>query len=222
MATAVRERPILFSGEMVRAILDGRKTQTRRVIRPQPLLLADCFDRPGGWIWPPGSEPGEDGSRWPADATDASPVMADHCPHGQPEDHLWVREMWRMSGGPQSQFVVYRADETRNPLDGFWAEVQRYGTNWRPSIHMPRWASRITLEVTGVRVERLQDITEEEAEQEGSNGCSAESPCPISDLSKPFVCGFAQTWNSLNAKRGYPWQSNPWVWVVDFSRLNIR
>lgn len=185
----MNEHPILFSSEMVRAILEGRKTQTRRVIKPQP-------------YW----EVGRDIMQYPLD-----------CPYGQPGDRLWVRETW--ASHPQLNKV--------KPKHLNCAEIYYRATcdndshySWRPSIHMPRWASRITLEVTGVRVERVRDITAEDAVKEGwqedcgwdnfTNGQVFRSDTPVS------VIDFAYLWDSINAKRGHSWESNPWVFVVEF------
>lgn len=140
----MKERPILFSGEMVRAILEGRKTQTRRVIKPQPDSARNSVFVKSGFETKHGYEI--------------------KCPYGQPGDRLWVRETWGLwdtdpKDGPERAKIFYRAtDENRRDL--------RY-QRWRPSIHMPRWASRINLEITNIRIERVQDITEEDAKAEG-------------------------------------------------------
>ena len=175
----MKERPILFSGPMVRAILDGRKTQTRRPVKPQPFVATtSMFD-------------------------------ISKCPLGQPGDRLWVRETWRKDA--LGTVVEYRA--TTSALMEFIAP-------WRPSIHMPRWASRITLEITRVWVERVQDITEDEAKAEGivDGGCMT--------CGKPETCGcqnprpdrrdsFANLWQSIYGT----WDANPWVWAVEFRRV---
>lgn len=228
----MKERPILFSGEMVRAILDGRKTQTRRVVR-----------------LPPGYEHGEvygyEGSHNGRHflACDPGPSRAIPCPYGAPGDRLWVRETWAARGNDDGYPVdaagniakwgpgvslVYRAD-TR--LGAYGADVLPDGgqwfNNWRPSIHMPRWASRLTLEIVSVRLERLQDITEADALAEGIRSTRLE----IANMDVYHVedwptdrCGetardmFRSMWDSINGKRA-PWQSNPWVWVVTFRKL---
>ena len=177
----MKERPIMFNAAMVRAVLDGRKSQTRRVVKA-----------------PKWSTPGYAGVDFP-------------CPYGAPGDRLWVRECFhayslKEVGSPLGQLttnVVYRADPTS---DEYWA------VKWRPSIYMPRWASRITLEVTGVRVERVQDIGELDAEREGTPNFN-QSPSGVS------VSDFIHLWDSINGKRNggvYSWDSNPWVWVVEF------
>ncbi len=193
----MKERPILFNDEMVRALLDGRKTQTRRVAK----LNAS------GRVKLPGSP-----SNWHCEDPDA--VLA--CPYGQPGDRLWVRESFNWSTDelllpsephhhcPEraawaAQNVVWRADGKRTHPE--------YGKAlWLPSIHMPRWASRILLEITNVRVERVQEISVADAKAEGVCGLSARAE-------------FLMLWESINAKRGFGWDANPWVWVVEFRRI---
>lgn len=222
------ERPILFSGEMVRAILAGKKTQTRRLVSPKSFA--------GKWL--DGCDPGETESRSEA-SIGARAYVADpgNYPPYVVGDRLWVRETWAgaddMAGigsdcdGPP-QCVAYRADKTARIVsptsDGQpSAAADTYAWNWdmlkwRPSIHMPRWASRITLEVTAVRVERLQDISEEDAEAEGVDGSG-----PVGNMRVWSEMGrhryqFAGLWDAINGKR-CPWDSNPWVWVVEFRRV---
>src|SRR5690606_20772737 len=158
------------------------------------------------------------------------------CPYGQPGDWLWVRETWApmcREADPycwceteeqrkRNHYIEYRAD-TGNPRPGDWPadipageEVPR----WRPSIHMPRWASRITLEITDVRVERLQDITEADIIAEG---CTVDAVArwagvPWSDM-PTLHHAFRVGWDRLNARRGYGWDANPWVWAITFRRL---
>lgn len=194
----MRERPILFSAPMVRAILEGRKTQTRLVMKHQPQRVIVpglgpmlAIQQPRGenrWLWP-----------------NARDEIIASCPYGAPGDRLWVRETW---GLHQQQFdhechdVIYRADDQRPSVD-----------RWRPSIHMPRWASRIDLEVTGVRVERLQDISSDDATAEGwphvaTGGVGA-------PLAEAYPIGwFANLWESINGAGS--WNANPWVWAVEF------
>ena len=197
----MKERPIIFSGPMVRAILDGRKTQTRRVIKNPPIGIGET----------------------PVDATDLVARIA--CPYGQPGDRLWVRETFYSDNFdyPKSRDVSaieYRAShECRNWEAGCPCQDENGRSCWRPSIHMPRWASRITLEVTGVRVERVRDIAEAGARAEGVE--PEQVPAFINGepgmalLLDPTVC-FAYLWDSINAKRGHPWSANDWVWVVEF------
>jgi hypothetical protein len=191
------ERPILFSAPMVRAILEGRKTQTRRVFKPERMTwTADgryqTHSMRSGRMVETGSGPFH-----PND-------WLHYCPYGVPGDRLWVRETWAACGSD----VRFRADQ-RHPDDYPGANFQP----WRSPIHMPRWASRITLEVTGVRVERLQDISEADAMAEGA----APVLVPPDGGSAPHVEGFRELWESINGAGG--WDANPWVWVVEFRRI---
>jgi len=176
------EHPILFSGEMVRAILDGRKSETRRVIKPQ--------SQPKGVL----------------------------NPYGKFGDLLWVRETWKPYCRVDSDEVgvIYRADEARyqNAKAGPYWKMSK-ASQWRPSIHMPKWACRLWLRGTGVRVERLHDITETAVRAEGiivEGGYGY-------DWHKEYLGVFRRLWNKLNAKRGYGWDMNPWVYVIQFERV---
>lgn len=184
----MRERPILFSGPMVRAILDGRKTQTRRVVKK--VGRDNCLP-----------------DRRVKSAFGAVVHVKDAaelCPYGQPGDRLWVRETWqRKSGG--EQMARYRAD-----FDGMLDRALRESFTWKPSIHMPRWASRISLEITAVRAERLQACSEDDAVAEGQ----ARHNKPPESVSTVEM--FAGSWDKLNAERGFGWAENPWVWVLTF------
>lgn len=188
----MKERPILFSTPMVRATLEGRKTQTRRIMKPQPQKNIN-FPVVGQYLQKP-------------------------CPYGVPDDHLWVRETWSpaFKRTKSNSGVIYRADY------GFRKDLSEYYINhkWRPSIFMPRWASRITLENTEVRVQRLQDITEEDAKSEGvkdNHGVFHQSI--QSQIDNVYRRNFAVLWDEINAKRGFPWDSNPWVWAITFKRV---
>ncbi len=237
----MRERPILFSAPMVRAILDGRKTQTRRVVKPQPPSSDAVHHATGArYGWMSCADRGE-----PQDHRAIGPVGVVHqlggptvlrCPYGAPGDLLWVRETWaggKRADGSQSCRVAYRADgmcvrcgaDGSKVIHGYLAGdtcgIRSYRGKWRPSIHMPRWASRITLEVTGVRVERLLEITDYAIQSEGV-------ACPSHDVDGGMCIGprcgelrqaWRDMWDGINAKRGHSWASNPWVWVVEFRRV---
>lgn len=212
----MKERPILFSGPMVRAILEGHKTQTRRVIKPSLGGLAGL----GFWGYDTTAGDGATTVMF-GDQLGYTKVRV-RCPYGQPGDRLWVRETWHPHGvgrAPNwtSDLVIYRADnEGLQPFDGcssqpLPAPVQWHGkqtANWRPSIHMPRWASRITLDIMDVWIERLQDIGSAAARTEG-----VDAPDAL------LRSKFATLWDSINAKRGYGWDSDPWVWVIAFKRV---
>ena len=202
------ERPILFSGEMVNAILSGAKTQTRRVVKPPPAEHTEIWNREKGVA--------EHSEAW------FSNVLR-RCPYGHPGDLLWVRETWfpaPWSDG-NKDFVkpLYRADaESDGYVHGFDAGEDK----WKPSIFMPRWASRITLKVEGVRVQRLQDISEEDCYDEGIDDSQIQlaqtvalPPCTVNIPTPKTV--YRDLWDSLNKKK-HPWSSNPWVWAVTFSK----
>jgi hypothetical protein len=216
----MKETPILFSSEMVRAILEGRKTQTRRVIdfelnelhssgNPVQLL--------GDW---PLSNVGEfrDGYlnyqvQTQADDYSSGKVK---CPYGQPGDRLWVKETWWANHS--NDVFLYKADA---PFPGPYSKTEAF--KWRPSRYMPRWASRITLEIDEIRVERLQDITEADATNEGFKaGYSSFGDGKFEDvLEHEWTTKeeFRDLWNSIYSKRGYGWEANPLVWVIKFHRL---
>ena len=195
----MRLKPILFDTEMVRALLEGRKTVTRRVVKPQPML--------DGHLWKLG------GAAW-SDSVLSVPVMLGHSLYNrapyQPGDVLWVRETWCEVMGRKGKYL-YRAyagerDDTRDYAIAL--------NTWRPSIHMPREAARIFLRVKNVRVERLQELTLKDAEMEGM------------DLRGPMFVDFVKVWNNTvqrhpNKFKRYPycWEDNPWVWVIEFERV---
>jgi hypothetical protein len=208
-ATAPRERPILFSGAMIRAILDGTKSQTRRVVTS---LNGHGFGRitEFGASDTPGYDFHFRNTQMLWNDLRTSDVLRG-CPYGAPGDHLWCRETWALdpNAHPDEAGALYRA------TDPGWDDSES-GLLWRPSIFMPRWASRITLEVTEVRVERLQTITEADAIAEGVDSVSgADVPRNATMCRRD---DYAQLWDTINAKRGYGWDSSPYVWVVSFRR----
>lgn len=191
----MKERPIIFSAPMVRAILDGQKTQTRRIIKPQP-------EYRHGVLFTLGS------------STGYSPdLMAGACPYGRTGDRLWVREAFAyVIYGDGMRFIEYRADRSLSDFDGYDHPV---GGRWRPSIHMPRWASRITLEITDVRVERLQDISGMDAKREG---VSVPAHLPHDGVDLDYARReYRRLWQSINGPGS--WETNPWVWVIEFKKL---
>jgi len=212
----IKERPILFSAPMVRAILEGRKTVTRRVMKPQP--HPDFLARGVHSVVP--QWPNQDGVRWFMEDGCSELVK---CPHGKPGDRLWVREAHAFVPEP-----AYRRStgiyQQINPSDAYEACVYRENFDrarnfpWRPSIHMPRWASRILLEITDVRVERLQDISEEQALTEGVHYDSPHRAYFGTDTGgiacNSARCAFADLWQSINGPGS--WDANPWVWAVSF------
>ncbi|MBP7622413.1 MAG: hypothetical protein KA763_00465 [Xanthomonadales bacterium] len=203
-----RERPILFSAPMVRAILEGRKTQTRRVIKPQPNNvpgkhhpISPYHNGQGGWNWVLSATGHGTGDPFP-------------CPYGQPGDRLYVRETWRAMR--KHDEIAPRDIPVGDPVEYVADEFRGFNGKTRTAIHMPRWASRIDLEVTGVRVERLQDISTWDAEAEGVNPC--ENPNGYqTDEETANQAAFRRLWGSINGADS--WAANPWVWVVEFRRI---
>lgn len=222
----MRERPILFSAPMVRAILAGTKTQTRRVVKPQP-----THPHFGGRL-PFMLVPDDEGEDLYLHSSCLGAAI--RCPYGAPGDRLWVREAWmdlqgtgveaRDRNGKLTRYA-YAAD---TPPGSYGDECRKdFGLKWRPSIHMPRAASRITLEITGVRVERLQDISEADAVAEGvervvvGDGWRHYTD-PASELAGPIphasaLGSYRSLWESINGPGS--WDANPWVWVVEFQRV---
>ena len=241
MQTAIKERPIRFKDPMVRAILEGRKTQTRRVVKglPEGSFTGPClyepakFDR-NGEMYPGPEIFGIYGDDWGI-----------NCPYGKPGDRLWVRERWRVAAWHEGEPILIEyedgthCEESGSDADyyGSWYErmmeqsaddCARAGlkpdddgiynmnesgvvTRWRPSLFMPRWASRITLEITNVRVERVQDISSADAIAEGA--------VPDDRMTgDSYIKAYARLWDTINGKK-YPWASRPWVWVIEFKRV---
>lgn len=203
----MNEYPILFSGPMIRALLEGRKTQTRRVVKPQPSELPN-----GNFAWRQ-SKHGESFENFPIDA------LLPYSPYGIEGDRLWIREAWAVEPRLESYSpfmlehhpVWYAADDLWVIWNGKREESVPGRT--RPSIHMPRWASRITLEIVSVRVERVRAISESDCIAEGTEYAVAEGE------NMPAKVAFEMLWNSINEKRGFGWEKNPWVWVIEFRKL---
>lgn len=226
MATvAVKERPILFSGEMVRAILDGRKTQTRRIVKPQPEL-----SETGGFV-----HVDRKGKRW---ATGLGSDFAGTCRNfvasvspfkvGQ---RLWVRETWQCE---DCEGVTPRNIEPSTPVaySATATPEDRRDISWQPSIFMPRWASRITLEITEVRVQRLQEISRDDSFREGVEHVNPYETHPELPNGMPAcfrnyqdggwfaadpIASFRSLWKSINGPDS--WNANPWVWAITFRKI---
>ncbi|HGU1004244.1 TPA: hypothetical protein ACM6Y7_004947 [Escherichia coli] len=190
MKGEVKERGMIFNDEMVRAILGGNKTQTRRIVEEKFYGRAV-----------------------------AAELLAKHCPYGQPGDRIWVRETYRVHGkATDVATLVYRAS-VRNS----WTEQTHrvpvevcnkpVSEKWTPSIHMPRWASRILLEITDVRVERLHDMSEADAKAEGASPATYK----ITPPEAVYRVGFGDIWRGIYGQEN--WLSNPWVWVIEFKRI---
>ena len=211
------EKPILFSATMVRAILDGRKTQTRRIMKPQPVgpvFVATDPETPRYCL--------------PYNETLTMGELAMRCPYGQPGDRLWVRETCRAEELPSGlDGVRYLADDCFIPIENTeaasdaWLSLAAYGQRLSghqkyrkvSAIHMPRWASRITLEITGIHVERLQDISESDALAEGIDPKFPQDE----QVANAAMMRYADIWESINGPGS--WAANPWVWVVEFRRM---
>ncbi|EFH5746281.1 hypothetical protein FCG09_15410 [Escherichia coli] len=222
MKGEVKERGMIFNDEMIRAILGGNKTQTRRIVEEKFYGRAV-----------------------------AAELLAKHCPYGQPGDRIWVREAWAILGNEDGCSVdwndnlclgdeknaarIYRASCEQKPGDyGLWSIPddadwkphtvnEKFEGGWRPSIHMPRWASRILLEITNVRVERLNDISECDARDEGVPPAGSLLPdhpgtflTPKGDFAMAKVA-FQRLWESIYGEES--WNANPWVWVIEFKRI---
>ena len=202
--SAIKERPILFSAAMVRAILEGRKTVTRRVVKAQPRSKADIGSYGLGQPFIRNTE-----------VTKPNP----ECPYGRPGDRLWVREAWAADAQldavapcdlSRGEPILYPADGVTRTSGCSMISAGRV----RPSIHMPRWASRILLELTDVRVERLHDISEEQSEAEGIYFLRA---APDFDETLTAKQLYEILWDHINGNGA--WGANPWVWVVEFNRV---
>lgn len=217
----MKERPILFSAPMVLAILEGRKTQTRRITRRQP--FEDCGEIVCSNYHPTIID--RHGEEAPGDETYGAYSLcgdwACKSPYGKPGDRLWVKETWQETDMPDgTPIIAYRAggyqfigakesgehfligtDESRNK--------EYVAHKWKPSIFMPKWASRVQLEITGVRLERLQKLTRGDAMNEG---------CPFPNINRLDPLEWYRTlWGEINGAES--WAANPWVWVIDFRRV---
>ena len=251
--TDIKEQPIIMSAESIRAILAGHKTQTRRVVTPQPEPpspdtegLRGEVDADGRILW-----------RWSQDGHAREWGWARRFPW-RVGVRLWVREAWQAGMSDNGPCVAYKADMDRFYPDwqgwrefpyalyptnawrqGHWiADVERRGP-YQSSIHMPRWASRLTLEITEVRVERVRDITEADARAEGARDYIQGISGPVrsdrlTNLAcrytkridpKATVCNdrgyFAALWDEINARRGYSWLANPWVFAITFRKVEM-
>ena len=248
----MKERPILFTGPMVRALLDGSKTQTRRIMKPQPTLVPD---EPQRFWWPSNIYQSMVRLDWAAERPE---IYGEICPHGDVGERLWVRETWgvvsndwdadgnlvdwtpdrpataineiRFGQGYYSGHAIYAADGSYE-----WAGDDDGGgetrSAWHPSIHMPSAASRILLEITGVRVERLQDCSKRDAIAEGIRRYEhfwREAEYPLDDVAYEPVKGwptryscpvqaYQALWESISGAGS--WDANPWVWVIEFKRV---
>lgn len=232
-------KPIICNSESVRAILDERKSQTRRVIK----------DAPKGSFW---ERPHLDNGRWYWVANLENPSIEPKaglvCPYGIPGDSLWVKETWALQADLDEQLKEDGLTPGQIGNEGFHVGYKADGSGvypkanlgrWRYSIYMPRWASRITLEIKDVRVERVQDISEEDAKAEGVTsdtlfgfGYSGFPNSSLTDERNPAVKkgdllyglrgAFAYLWNSINAKRGYDWHKNSWVWVLNLKNAHPK
>ncbi|UNH45633.1 hypothetical protein KYY07_19575 [Klebsiella pneumoniae subsp. pneumoniae] len=244
----MKERGMIFNGEMVRAILDGRKTQTRRIMKVQPesnqlglLLITDSTKHSdiGKYHWAESNATGNHVR---------SKLFS--SPFGAVGERIWVRETWATLGNEDGCYVdwednlckgdersaarIYRASCEQRPGDyGLWSipddaywkphtKEHKFEGAWRPSIHMPRWASRILLEITDVRVERLNAISEEDARAEGiidggCLNCGEPEPCGCANPEPDATDAFAYLWQSIYGQEN--WNANPWVWVIEFKRV---
>ena len=248
----VKERPIIFSGEMVRVILDGKKTMTRRVVKS-----GFINNYKHAHIIKQSSDKRREGKAYFYDKPVGGMVLSSQLvsnPYGKVGDHLWVRETWiqgyddpliESEGDDENAVsIIYKADgkeeyrtcsaETAENWGDFSADSEIVG--FKSPIHMPRWASRILLEITDIRVERLNDISEADAVKEGIRNYNFEmedSPDTYvgythlqkddgkSTLYKTPAIAFERLWDTLNAKKGYPWSSNPWVWAIEFKVIEV-
>ncbi|QLP54402.1 morphogenetic protein [Enterobacter hormaechei] len=221
--TKIIERGMIFNDEMVRAILYGRKTQTRRIMKVQPdtpefglrrIIESSIANEIGMYFW---------------SQEDARGIKARSkqffCPFGDVGDRIWVRETWAEAGASAPDLTLYRANYPAHVPTHYENVPPAEDVRWTPSIHMPRWASRIVLEITGVRVERLNSISETDAEAEGidmealfdSQDCY-DCIAGHNMTGRPTATGaFKYLWESIYGSDS--WYANPWVWVIEFKRI---
>ncbi|ELI7109652.1 hypothetical protein RRT02_001898 [Salmonella enterica] len=219
----MKERGMIFNAEMVRAILDGRKTQTRRVMKPQP---EPCPAPRGGHWWPSNvfktmlhvEEEMQNGKGgWGG-------LVGDVCPFGDVGDRIWVRETWAEAGASAPDLKLYRANYPAHVPTHYENVPPAEDVRWTPSIHMPRWASRITLEITDVRVERLHSISERDALREGLFQLPASGRYCLQPGMQYFGMAsysakevYSWLWASIYGEES--WAANPWVWVIEYKRV---
>lgn len=210
------ERGMIFNGEMVRAILDGRKTQTRRIVKGTEGAVKFCkeWDINGEEIFVVLGE---------KDHTRMNPVFgATSCPFGTVGDRIWVRETWAEAGAGAPNLKLYRANYPAHVPPHYENVPPADEIRWTPSIHMPRAACRILLEITSVRVERLNAISEEDARAEGiidggCLNCGEPEPCGCANPEPDATDAFAYLWQSIYGQEN--WNANPWVWVIEFKSI---
>ncbi len=195
--TTVSERGMIFNAEMVRALLDGRKTQTRRIIKDctvgrDPISKFIKIGKKFIGCYP----------------EDVPELIRECCPYGVPGDRIWVRETWAEAGASAPDLKLYRANYPEHVPSIYENVPPAEEIRWTPSIHMPRTASRILLEITDVRVERLRSMSQDDARAEG-----------VIAASGPMEAGlaFRELWDSIYGDES--WNSNPWVWVIKFKRI---
>lgn len=207
----MKERPIIFTSDMVTAILDGKKAQTRF-----PIKGIDVDDN-GMAVYRNGK------FTTPGQSDTILEFVKNRCPYGKVGDRLWVREKYRIYDSVECSCYdpCGCSRNSGNPV--YYADTRCNEDKWTPSIQMPRWASRITLEITGIRVERVQDMSGVDAKSEGIGPSllfnlglipEDESQSPITDIQARH--GFLHLWNSECSKKGFGWDENPWVWVIEF------